>query len=71
MELRTDAWHVEAGRVRSVESSYFEDQSRFPPGSCALDCALVMRNVAVRWQPLPAMAAGRRGLATPRARQTH
>ncbi|MFE2044224.1 DUF2071 domain-containing protein [Streptomyces sp. NPDC059477] len=59
MELHTDAWHVEAGRVRSAASSFFEDPDRFPPGSATLDCALVMRNVPAGWRPLPAMATGR------------
>ncbi|MFF0751833.1 DUF2071 domain-containing protein [Streptomyces sp. NPDC004267] len=56
MELRTDAWHVEAGRVRSAASSFFDDPDRFPPGSATLDCALIMRDVPVSWRPLPAMA---------------
>jgi hypothetical protein len=59
MELRTDAWHVEAGRVRSAASSFFDDPDRFPPGSAALDCALVMRDVPASWQPLAAMASER------------
>jgi hypothetical protein len=58
MELHTDAWHVEAGRVRAAASSFFDDPDRFPPGSATLDCALVMRNVPADWRPLPAMAAG-------------
>ncbi|MFD7908522.1 DUF2071 domain-containing protein [Kitasatospora sp. NPDC059722] len=56
MELGTDAWHVDAGRVHSAASSFFDDPDRFPPGSATLDCALVMRDVPVRWQPLPPMA---------------
>ncbi|MCX5195588.1 DUF2071 domain-containing protein [Streptomyces sp. NBC_00249] len=59
MQLHTDAWHVEAGRVRSATSSFFEDPDRFPPGSAVLDCALVMRDVPVNWRPLPAVPAGR------------
>ncbi|MEV6250546.1 DUF2071 domain-containing protein [Streptomyces sp. NPDC051742] len=59
MELHTDAWHVEAGRVRSAASSFFDDLDRFPPGSATLDCALIMRNVPVSWWPLPTMAADR------------
>jgi hypothetical protein len=57
MQLHTDAWHVEAGRVRSAASSFFDDPDRFPLGSATLDCALVMRNVPASWSPLPAMAA--------------
>ncbi|MGZ2362018.1 DUF2071 domain-containing protein [Streptomyces sp. 372A] len=59
MELHTDAWHVEAGRVRSAASSFFDDPERFPPGSATLDCALIMRDVPANWRPLPAMAANR------------
>ncbi|MFI9296664.1 DUF2071 domain-containing protein [Streptomyces gardneri] len=57
MELRTNAWHVEAGRVRSAASSFFDDPDCFPSGSATLDCALVMRDVPVSWRPLPAMAS--------------
>ncbi|MFJ3091609.1 DUF2071 domain-containing protein [Streptomyces sp. NPDC086838] len=56
MELHTDAWHVEAGRVRSAASSFFDDPDRFPPGTATLDCALIMRDVPADWRPLPAMA---------------
>ncbi|MFI9365566.1 DUF2071 domain-containing protein [Kitasatospora sp. NPDC053057] len=59
MELRTNVWHVEAGRVRSAASSFFDDPDRFPPGSATLDCALVMRDVPARWRPLPAMPSER------------
>ena len=56
MRLHTDAWHVEAGHVRSAASSFFDDPDRFPRGSATLDCALVMRDVPASWTPLPAMA---------------
>ncbi|MFF6787998.1 DUF2071 domain-containing protein [Streptomyces filamentosus] len=58
MELRTDAWQVEAGRIRSVSSSFFDDPDRFPPGSATPDCVLLMRGVPVTWLPLPGMASG-------------
>ncbi|MGK4580227.1 DUF2071 domain-containing protein [Kitasatospora sp. HPMI-4] len=58
MELRTDAWRVEAGLTRSAVSSFFDDPDRFPPGSATVDCALVMRDVPTSWRPLPAMASG-------------
>ncbi|MEV0623710.1 DUF2071 domain-containing protein [Nonomuraea sp. NPDC050404] len=57
MELRTGEWHVDACRIRSARSSFFDDPDRFPGGSAALDCALVMREVPAVWHPLPAMAA--------------
>ncbi|MET9463968.1 DUF2071 domain-containing protein [Streptomyces sp. NPDC006544] len=59
MELETDAWHVEAGEVRSVASSFFDDPDRFPPGTATLDCALIMRHVPASWRPLPVMATNR------------
>lgn len=52
MELRTDAWRLDACRVVSARSSYFD---ALPPGSATLDCALVMRDVPVTWGPLPAL----------------
>ncbi|WP_329134910.1 DUF2071 domain-containing protein [Streptomyces sp. NBC_01476] len=57
MELRTDAWHVDAGRVHAAASSFFDDPNRFPPGTATLDCALIMRNVPANWHPLPTMPA--------------
>jgi hypothetical protein len=59
MELRASTWHVEAGRVRSAASSFFDDPASFPSGSAILDCALIMRDVAAGWRPLPAMASER------------
>ncbi|MDH6125805.1 DUF2071 domain-containing protein [Kitasatospora sp. GP82] len=55
MELRTDDWRIEAAVVHSVHSSFFDDPGNFPPGSAALDCALLMRDVQADWHPLPAM----------------
>ncbi|MER5885487.1 DUF2071 domain-containing protein [Streptomyces sp. NPDC001941] len=52
MELHTDQWRIEPGRVLSAYSSYFDDPDRFPPGSAHLDSVLVMRNVPVHWRPL-------------------
>ncbi len=40
---------MEALDVEAVESSYFSDTSRFPPGSVDFDCALAMRNIAHEW----------------------
>ena len=53
MLLETCDWRVEACRTLHAESSYF---AALPPGGAELDCALVMRNVAATWKPLPAMA---------------
>ena len=39
-------------------STFFDDPVRFPPGTATLDCALLMRNLPARWQPLPRLTAG-------------
>jgi len=46
LELKTDAWKVSAGRIRSLESSFFD---ALPPGSAEPDSVLVMRDVPMRW----------------------
>lgn len=48
--LRTQLWEVRPLRVQSVESSYFSEESLFPAGSIAFDCALIMRNIEHEWQ---------------------
>jgi len=35
--------------VERVESSFFEDKSRFPPGTVKFDCALLMRDIEHEW----------------------
>ena len=49
LELRCNNWHVEPIEVEKVESSYFEDESRFPRGSVEFDCALLMRGIDHQW----------------------
>ncbi|MCO6458284.1 MAG: DUF2071 domain-containing protein [Pirellulaceae bacterium] len=53
MELRTSDWHCQALDVERVESSFFEDAARFPPGSCQFDCALLMRGIEHEWCERP------------------
>ena len=48
--LKTDAWHVEPLAVEQARSTYFDDPAMFPPGSIALDCGLVMRNIPHQWE---------------------
>ena len=48
--LLTRQWSVSALRVDEVESSYFSNPARFPPGSITFDCALLMRNIAHEWE---------------------
>ncbi len=49
IELQCENWHVESLNVDAIESSYFEDQFRFPKGSVEFDCALLMRNIFHEW----------------------
>ncbi|QDU56329.1 DUF2071 domain-containing protein [Aeoliella mucimassa] len=50
LELRCSNWQVEPLAVERVESSFFEDEQRFPPGSTEFDCALLMRGIYHQWQ---------------------
>lgn len=49
LELRCSGWRVEPLDVELVRSSFFDDRSRFLPGSAVPDCALLMRKVAHEW----------------------
>jgi len=49
IELSCIDWKVESLDVDAIESSYFLDSERFPPGSVAFDCALLMRGIDHRW----------------------
>lgn len=49
IELACQSWHVDPLAVSVVQSSLFEDQVLFPPGSIAFDCALLMRGIEHEW----------------------
>lgn len=49
LELRCTDWRVEPFAAQTVESSYFEDTSIFPPGSIEYDGALLMRGIDHEW----------------------
>ena len=49
LELRSFNWQVQPLAVEKVESSFFEDQELFPPGSVEFDCALLMRGIDHEW----------------------
>jgi len=58
LELRADRWVIEPAEVISVCSSFFGDVCLFPPGSAAIDCALLMREIPVTWNVIqPTFAA--------------
>lgn len=56
LELHTAAWRVRPVEVLSAASSVFDDPTVFPAGAATLDCALLMRDVPVTWNPLAPMA---------------
>lgn len=47
--LTTHGWSVAPLDIEDVTSSWFADPTRFPSGSTAFDCALIMRNIAHEW----------------------
>lgn len=49
LELRCRNWKVEPLQLTKAQSSFFDDQERFPSGSAELDCALLMRAVRHEW----------------------
>lgn len=49
LELNCFNWKVEPLNVTKVQSSFFEDSQRFPPGSAELDNALLMRAIRHEW----------------------
>lgn len=49
LELRCQNWSVAPLDVESVQSSYFEDTSRFPIESVEFDCALLMSGITHEW----------------------
>ncbi|WP_238476522.1 DUF2071 domain-containing protein [Bythopirellula goksoeyrii] len=53
LELQCENWHVASLNVDKIQSSYFEDESRFPNGSVEFDCALLMRDIVHEWHGRP------------------
>ena len=50
VRLICESWEGRAVSIGHMASSMFDDNQAFPKGSCALDSALVMRNLPVRWR---------------------
>jgi hypothetical protein len=55
--LEAARWRVRPFAVRSLASSLFDDERRFPRGSIELDHALVMRDTASVWRTAPVVFA--------------
>jgi hypothetical protein len=49
LKLETFDWKVSPLQVQDVQSSFFEDESRFPKGSVKFDNALLMTNIKHEW----------------------
>jgi len=49
VELDTPTWKMEPARLEAVESSFFDDPGRFPPGTAEPDSVLLMRDLPSRW----------------------
>lgn len=57
VELRTDEWAVEPLAVEATDSSYFKDETRFPPGTVEFDHALLMADVDHTWRETEPLCA--------------
>ena len=66
LESRCRTWHAEPLSVEEVRSSYFDDSAIFPPGSIALDNALLMREIQHEWIGRADLCCGA-AIATPAA----
>ena len=49
LQLRCRGWKVAPMEIEFLESSFFDDPGKFPPGSARLDCALLMRGIQHEW----------------------
>lgn len=49
LNLKTEQWHVEPLEIKTIYSSYFSDEDRFPRNSIEFDHALIMKNVVHEW----------------------
>jgi hypothetical protein len=61
LELRCRDWKMETLNVEKIESSFFDDNSRFPADAIKFDCALLMRAIEHEWH-------GREELCCPASR---
>lgn len=49
LELQSFNWHVEPLSITEVQSSFFNNRDKFPPGSVTFDNALLMRGIDHQW----------------------
>jgi hypothetical protein len=48
VRMQSASWAAQP-MTAEIRSSLFDNTDLFPPGTCSLDCALVMRNLPARW----------------------
>jgi hypothetical protein len=58
LELRTFNWHLDPLAIETVESSYFENDALFPPGSVKFDSAFLMQGIRHEWIGRPPINVG-------------
>lgn len=63
--LDCSQWRAVPARVTSMRSNLFDDAELFPPGSAAVDSALIMRGLPCRWHVGAPLTAERAAQAEP------
>jgi hypothetical protein len=53
MELKSKAWNVRPLKVKTVKSSFFENEEIFPKGSVTFDNAILMTEIEHEWISVP------------------
>lgn len=56
MRLETEGWDVRSFAIERLRSSFFADETRFPPGSVVFDHALAMRDLRHEWHAVDDLA---------------
>jgi uncharacterized protein YqjF (DUF2071 family) len=65
IELEVERWDIDPLAVDHISSTFFDDTTRFPPGSVEFDCALSMRHTRARWRSRPQLRFVSRARPTP------
>lgn len=58
LRMVTPPWRGIPVRAGHVQSSFFEDRSRFPRGTAVFDSAIAMHDVPARWEPVRVLGPG-------------
>jgi len=71
LTLQCRDWHVDSLEVEEASSSLFDDPSLFPPGSIALDNALLMRGIEHTWRSEGELCCSANAASAGQAAETH